>query len=100
MAEDFDIKATYPHAAELIHETNLNAADAEAVAAALFAENNAPALAFRVQYEGTASLDDLTFGPIAVQVDSPRYQTDSRVLKSAELIIDPFLNRTEMVVRG
>lgn len=99
-AQDLGIKATYPNARELVHNTNLSDADASRLAGLMLAEGSINAQAFKVTVEGHYGLEDIVGGPMCFVLDAPQYVTDGRVSKSAEFECDPLANRTAIVVRG
>ena len=98
--QDFAVKAAFPTARELVHDTNLSGASAATLAAALFDENDEPAQAYRVTVEDTYSFDDMAGGPLAFTLAFPVYATDGRTFKTATIEIDPMNNRTTFGVRG
>lgn len=100
IAENLTVKATYPSARELVHNTNLSASAADALASAMFNECSAPAQAFRVQVEEVYRLEEIENGPLRFTLDIPKYQTDNRAYKVTKFEVDWLKNRTTFEVRG
>lgn len=100
IAQNLSIKAVYPSARELVHNTNLSDVDSSNLAANLFNENNKVTQAYDVEVEGIYDLDDFEGGPLRWVLNFPQFATDGRAFKTAAIRLDPIRNRTILTVRG
>lgn len=99
-AENLTIKATYPAARELVHETNLDTVDAAILAGLMLLESGVMAQAYKIIVEGIYHLEDIDGGPLRFVLDLPMYLTDGRTFKVTRFDVDYMENRTSFEVRG
>ncbi|MEG8031897.1 hypothetical protein QP179_10040 [Sphingomonas aurantiaca] len=99
-AKDLTVRTTYPAARSLTLTTNLNAADAQALADKMLADAKKPMLAFEVTIEGTMELDRLVGQNPTAIATLPRLETSGRNMRIVSVRTDYETNTTTLTVRG
>lgn len=98
-SENAIVKATNPSATEISFDTNLNAADAQAMADKVRSFHESPRY-FEIEVDGIISLDEFNTGPLAYVLDFPEFVTDSRRMTAVGMKVDYNTNKTTISVRG
>lgn len=98
--KDVAVKAAYPSAGEITHETNLSLTSAAALAATYLNAVKDFAQTYKVQIKAALTLDALNGAPPQYTLDAPQYATDGRTFKLVGMDVDDFNMRTDMVIRG
>ncbi len=100
IAQDLTILNTFPAARSITLETNLNGADAQALADKMLADAREPALVFEVEFEGTMELASLIGkNPMAI-ANFPRLAVVNRTCRIVAVTTDYERNTSTVTVRG
>lgn len=99
-AKDFSVFTSYPSARSLTLTTNLNAADALALANKMLADAKKPMLSFEVTVEGTMEIDRLVGQNPTAIATLPRLETSGRNMRIVSVRTDYETNTTTLTVRG
>lgn len=94
------MRANFQTARQYVHNTNLNASDAAALANRIFAESGKVRGAFSVEVEGIYLIDAMDGGPLRFEVESARFAITGKVCKVQSFECDPLRNRTVFEVQG
>lgn len=101
IALDAGVNARNNNAARTITlVTNLNRADAQALADKTLAANKNPALAFEITFDGTMEGDSLVGQCPTATVTLPKFKVNARLMRIYRVRTDYDANTTTVEVRG
>lgn len=100
IAQDLNVRTAFPSARSITLKTNLNGADAQALADKMLADGQFPKLVFEVEFQGTMELSSLVgTNPTAIAT-FPRLNVDKRLCRIVEVTTNYETNTTIVTVRG
>ena len=100
IAQDLDVRTTFPSARSITLKTNLNAAGAQALADKMLADGKTPKLVFEVEFEGTMELSSLGGTNPTALATFPNLDVDKRLCRIVAVTTDYQSNTTLVTVRG
>jgi len=98
--ENLALQGQEPSSRELLIETNLGEAAAQALALAWQTDSGRVTQAFEISIEGVIDLDDFAGSPPLFRLSLPGYDVPDRVFKVVEAKVKRLTGRTTLVVRG
>ncbi|QHD67402.1 hypothetical protein GS397_10295 [Sphingobium yanoikuyae] len=98
--EDLPLQGLEPSAREIIVETNLGEAAAQALATKILADAGRVTQGFEIGIEGVIDLNDFAGHPPLFRVALPGYDVADRVFRVIEARVTRLAGRTTLVVRG